>query len=241
MQDDDEILEAYEQELGGTNGPGRKRGFPVVIGVLGLSCVFLLVEIFANRSIPNDIGTAQHDLRVAQAAATRVFAGTGSYATADSDGLNATVGDVEGIDYVAADEPSGSLRQVSVYTNGVTWSAAVYTDIPNPGASMEAIALREGLWALIYNDTEKGRHSLQIALSEDEGTSWKWRRHLERDTSEQNRGSYHYPSMIQARDGTLHATYSYTQSGVKRGEPSQSIKHAHFNIEWVKQGDRVRR
>lgn len=131
MQDDDEILEAYEQELGGTNGPGRKRGFPVVIGVLGLSCVFLLVEIFANRSIPNDIGTAQHDLRVAQAAATRVFAGTGSYATADSDGLNATVGDVEGIDYVAADEPSGSLRQVSVYTNGVTWSAAVQV---RPGA-----------------------------------------------------------------------------------------------------------
>jgi len=122
--------------------------------------------------------------------------------------------------------------------DGVTWSKAVYTDIPNPGASMEVIALREGLWALIYNDTERGRHSLEVALSEDEGKSWKWRRHLERDTSEQNRGSYHYPSLIQARDGTLHATYSYTQSGVKRGEPSQSIKHAHFNIEWVKQGDR---
>ena len=122
--------------------------------------------------------------------------------------------------------------------DGVTWSAAIYTDIPNPGASMEVIALREGLWALIYNDTERGRHSLEVALSEDEGKSWKWRRHLERDRSEQNRGSYHYPSMIQARDGTLHATYSYTQSGVKRGEPSQSIKHAHFNIEWVKQGDR---
>jgi hypothetical protein len=123
MQDDDEILEAYERELDEPQPPRRKRGFPIVIGVLGLSCVFLLVEIFANRSIPNDIGTAQHDLRTAQAAAAQIHVETGSYAAADADRLNASTGD--GIDYVGADEASQRLGQVSVFANGVTWAAAV--------------------------------------------------------------------------------------------------------------------
>ena len=38
------------------------------------------------------------------------------------------------------------------------------------------------------------------------------RGYLERDeesTDEQKLGQYHYPSIIQAADGTLHATYSY--------------------------------
>jgi predicted neuraminidase len=121
--------------------------------------------------------------------------------------------------------------------DGVTWSAVIDTDIPNPGASMEVVALREGLWMMIYNDTERGRHSLAVSLSADEGKSWKWLRHLERDTTETSPGSYHYPSLIQARDGSLHATYSYTRPGVPKGQPSQSIKHAHFNTAWVKQGD----
>jgi hypothetical protein len=125
VRDDDEILEAYERELDDPQLPRRKRGFPLVIGVLGLSCVFLLVEIFANRSIPNDIGTAQHDLRVAQAAAAQVQAETGSYATSDADGLDASASDGDGIDFVAADEPSQRLGQVSVFANGVTWAAAV--------------------------------------------------------------------------------------------------------------------
>ena len=50
------------------------------------------------------------------------------------------------------------------------------------------------------------------------------------------------PSIIQAKDGTLHATYSYHvgEKGAKRdaaGKPMhKSIKHAHFNVGWVRQG-----
>jgi len=121
--------------------------------------------------------------------------------------------------------------------DGITWSTPIYTDIPNPGSSMEVTGLRDGLWVLIGNDTERDRNSLLVALSDDEGKTWKWRRHLDRDTSSTNPGSFHYPTLIQARDGSLHATYSYTQGGLKPGEPSQSIKHVHFNVEWVKQGE----
>ena len=60
-------------------------------------------------------------------------------------------------------------------------------------------------------------------------------------TDEQQLGQYHYPSIIQAADGTLHATYSFfappasvTPDAEKR-LPRKSIKHAHFNEAWVKE------
>jgi predicted neuraminidase len=110
--------------------------------------------------------------------------------------------------------------------DGITWSPVVDTELPNPGAGIEAVGLRDGTWLLIYNDTDRSRGSLAVSLSDDEGRSWKITRHLEKGS-----GSYHYPSLIQARDGTLHATYSYFD------ERGKTIKHAHFNTAWVKQGD----
>jgi predicted neuraminidase len=109
--------------------------------------------------------------------------------------------------------------------NGQTWSAVTDTDILNSGTSVEAIALRDGRWLMVNNDTEKGRNSLAVTLSDDEGRTWKWKRYLEREET----GSFHYPSVIQARDGSVHVTYSYF---VAEGK---SIKHARFDPEWVKQ------
>jgi len=60
-----------------------------------------------------------------------------------------------------------------------------------------------------------------------EGRTWKWIRHLERHP----RGSYHHPAVIQARDGTIHAVYSFF---VARGK---SMKHAAFDEAWVRAGD----
>jgi predicted neuraminidase len=121
--------------------------------------------------------------------------------------------------------------------DGVTWSPVVDTEIPNPGTGLEAIALKDGTWAMVYNDTERGRHSLAVSLSEDEGKSWKWTRHLDRDNRGDGAGSFHYPSIIQARDGNLHVSYSYFLNHLPKDSPHKTIKHAHFNTAWVKQGD----
>ena len=96
--------------------------------------------------------------------------------------------------------------------------------LPNPGSGLDGLRLNDGQWLLIYNDTVKGRNRLAVSISDDEGKSWKWTRHLENETS----GSYHYPAIIQGRDGTLHAVYSYFVEGGK------SMKHAAFNTAWVK-------
>ncbi|MBL8205200.1 MAG: exo-alpha-sialidase [Blastocatellia bacterium] len=136
------------------------------------------------------------------------------------------------------------LHQSESKDNGETWSPVTDSEHPNPGAGAEIISLRNDHWALIYNDLERGRHSLAVAISDDEGKTWKWKRHLELDASGAEAGSFHYPSLIQAKDGTLHATYSYfvnkkEVSLDKDGKPMRkTIKHAHFNEEWVMEGDR---
>jgi predicted neuraminidase len=118
--------------------------------------------------------------------------------------------------------------------DGLSWSPVVDTDLPNPGSGLEVIALKDGSWAMVYNDTERGRHSLAVALSDDEGKTWRWKRHLELDRREKGAGSFHYPSIIQARDGALHVSYSYFLNHLPEGAPRKSIKHAHFNAAWVK-------
>jgi len=143
--------------------------------------------------------------------------------------------------------PAPHRLQVSTSIDrGETWSRVVDSDRPDPGAGVEVLVLRDGLWLLINNDLEKGRHRLGASLSEDEGRTWKWTRHLERDTDtdiKTGAGSYHYPSILQARDGTLHASYSFHQKKSdtrleSAGKPAtESIKHAHFNEAWIRQGD----
>jgi predicted neuraminidase len=113
---------------------------------------------------------------------------------------------------------------------GMSWSPVVDDDIPNPGSGLEVIRLQSGRWAMVCNDTEQGRHRLAVLLSDDEGRTWKWKRYLENDPP--GAGSYSYPSIIQAKDGTLHVTYSWSQPG-----KGSCIKYAHFNEQWVLQGE----
>ena len=59
--------------------------------------------------------------------------------------------------------------------------------------------------------------------------------HLELAASEG--GSFHYPAIMQSKDGMLHASYSYFGKDSKTGKFEKSIKYAKFNVEWVEAGD----
>jgi len=130
---------------------------------------------------------------------------------------------------VAYMRENGPLKQIRVAEStdeGITWGPVGVTGLPNPGSGIDGIRLANGNWVLVYNDTILGRSSLAVSLSSDEGRSWKRTRHLERHKT----GSYHYPAVIQARDGTIHCVYSYFVDGGK------SMKHAAFNEAWVLAG-----
>lgn len=123
------------------------------------------------------------------------------------------------------DSPGRILESIST-DNGYSWTAAQKSGIVNPGTSIETIALQNGHWIMVYNDVESGRHSLAVSVSDDEGKTWKWTRHLEKE--EAKGGSFSYPSMIQAKNGSIHITYSHQLKGNK------TIKHVAFPLEWVK-------
>ena len=121
--------------------------------------------------------------------------------------------------------PDKRVRRSESEDGGMTWSEVASTDLPHPNAGIEALLLRSGRLLMIYNDTEEDpRDKLAVSISADRGKTWKWTRHLE-DTPD---GRFDYPSVIQAKDGTLHATYSHNL---------KTVKHVHFNEEWVQDGD----
>ncbi len=124
------------------------------------------------------------------------------------------------------DEPGRVMKSVSE-DNGVDWSIARKTQTPNPGSSLETISLENGEWVMVYNDLENGRHRLAVSLSDNEGETWRWTRHLEKEN--QGEGSFSYPSVIQSKDGMIHVTYSYHVSDQK------TIKHVAFTTGWLKE------
>lgn len=129
--------------------------------------------------------------------------------------------------YMRENGPLNKIRVSESQNEGVDWSPVGTIDLPNPGSGLDAVRLHNGHWALVYNDTVKDRKSLAVSVSEDEGRSWRWTRHLEKHTE----GSYHYPAIIQDRDGKLHAVYSYFV------EAGKAMKHVKFNEAWVQAGD----
>ena len=110
-----------------------------------------------------------------------------------------------------------------------TWSENRQSPFPALGGNQRPslIRLANGHWLLVYNDAARGRNSLAVSLSEDEGKTWPWKRHLEK----QDKGSFHYPAVIQGRSGRIHIVYSYFVEGGK------SMKHAAFDANWVRQGE----
>jgi predicted neuraminidase len=122
---------------------------------------------------------------------------------------------------------TGRVRMSESKDEGVSWGEVTSAELPNPGSGLDALRLKSGKWLLVYNDTADGRNSLAVSLSGDEGRTWTKTRHLEKQPT----GSYHYPTVIQTRDGLIHCVYSYFVDGGK------SMKHAAFHEEWVEAGE----
>ena len=122
--------------------------------------------------------------------------------------------------------PPGRVMAAHSRDEGVTWSAARDIELANPGSSLEVIRLKGGQWLYVGNDTEEERNRLSLRLSADEGASWSSGWAIE--PSKEKGQRFGYPSVIQARDGRVHLTYTYTATGGK------CIRHGSFNLEWLR-------
>ncbi|CAN7393323.1 exo-alpha-sialidase [Paenibacillus sp. LjRoot153] len=128
---------------------------------------------------------------------------------------------------------------------GLTWSTV--KDVPelqDPGVGHDLLQLKNGNWAFVHVDTESNRNTLAVALSDDEGNTWKYRRHLALDTRSST-GSYHYPAITQADNGDILISFSRFFSSLDKDSNNQSlssyknIAFSRITEDWIKEGDPV--
>ncbi|HEU5145553.1 MAG TPA: exo-alpha-sialidase [Chryseosolibacter sp.] len=151
-------------------------------------------------------------------------------------GIQATIGIAKDSMLVAYLRDNGPppqrMQRTESRDRGLTWSIAKDDILPNPGAGFDLVTLSNGEWLIVFNDQEDGRFDLSVAISDDDGKSWKWKKQIEHDSRKENPSSSHYPSVIAGKDGTIHVVYSF-----HRGDstPGKTIKYATFDLEWVKE------
>jgi predicted neuraminidase len=126
---------------------------------------------------------------------------------------------------------------------GRTWTGPTRTVLPNNNASIQVVKLNNGTIAIIFNNFSVNedpdatiwppeRYPVTVAISEDEGKTWPYRRHVDTGDDFCGEKNIHlnrrcaYPSIIQTRDGAIHIGYSYRNR--------QCIKYVRFAAEWVK-------
>lgn len=127
--------------------------------------------------------------------------------------------------------PPQRMQRTESRDRGVTWTIGKDDLLPNPGAGFDLVTLSTGEWLMVFNDTEKGRYNLTVALSDDEGKSWKWKKSIENDTRQEKATSSHYPAVIEGADSRIHISYSYHRNDIS---PGKTIKHVSFPLSWIK-------
>lgn len=108
------------------------------------------------------------------------------------------------------DKPNRILK-ASSKDQGVHWTVAIDTDIPNPGASIHGVKRKNGDWVMVFNNLENGRNNLSWIISKNEGETWSSPKIIEESTDKGD--SFSYPTIIESKKGDLLLTYSYHIKG----------------------------
>jgi predicted neuraminidase len=112
------------------------------------------------------------------------------------------------------------FRSVS-HDRGETWTPAEENGLLNPDEGIAMVKLRSGRLVLIFNNSSKSVGGMWLAVCDDgTGINWKVIRAIERNP----RLKLTYPSIMQARDRTIHGTYTWDR---------KSIMHFQFGEEWL--------
>jgi predicted neuraminidase len=128
----------------------------------------------------------------------------------------------------------GKMYKTESFDGGLTWTPASPYVLPNPGGGFHWMRLKSGNIAVIYNHAPAEplnkceRNPVSIALSEDDGKTWAYRRNicefLRDDPNNPNdpkefKNSFGYPTMTQGQDGIIHVT---------------NIQYTSFTEDWIK-------
>ena len=157
---DDDDLERAETDRWSDDEPivsrRSNRGFWVVATALALSCVMLVIAIFANKPLKDSISHSEWSLRRALADAEQIRASGEPFSAADASSLAAA--DAR-LTFLGPDEASTDPGTVSVYADANVWAATVAA---RPGAcfSIKQVAGGDTRYGVSTECT--GRGALQV-------------------------------------------------------------------------------
>ncbi len=97
---------------------------------------------------------------------------------------------------------AGSAWRADSEDGGRTWADVYTTSLPNNNSGLDAVRLEDGRVLLVYNPVGRNwgpRNPLDLAVSSDNGETWKTVAHLEDDPG--SRREYSYPTIVRTKDG----------------------------------------
>ena len=132
-------------------------------------------------------------------------------------------------------------------SDGCHWSPLQATGLPNNNASVQALTLHDGNIVMVFDNSSDDRSGskrisglrkpLSIAMSEDEGKTWKYIRDVEtgrpgmgmaeQSPKKPGREEYSYPSVLQIPDGRIYVAFTFRR---------QTIKVVSFTEGWIRHG-----
>lgn len=118
---------------------------------------------------------------------------------------------------------AGSKRRIHVAHSadgGANWTPATATALPNPNAGIALLRLMDGRLLLASNPKERGRDSLGLQISADDGQSWSAPFLVESGTASDE---YSYPALLQDETGVIHLAYTLKRQAIchLRFKPSE--------------------
>jgi len=111
--------------------------------------------------------------------------------------------------------------------NGLQWSPPEPLELPNPNAAVAATDTSGSEVIMVFNNHEDERNDLTLAISKDQGNSWRIIHEFEREALQAGKKTeFSYPYMIRGRSGDFHLLYTWHK---------KRIKYIHFNQAWLEQ------
>lgn len=107
---------------------------------------------------------------------------------------------------------AGFVARADSEDGGKTWTPLYKTDLPNNNSGIDLLKLDDGRLLLIYNPVGKNwgaRTPLTLALSADNGATWKMIAHVETEP-----GEYSYPAIVKTSKGVA-ISYTWRRERVR--------------------------
>lgn len=112
------------------------------------------------------------------------------------------------------------IHASSTRDGGIVWSLMEVTELPNPDAGISGLRLSDGGLLVAFNDSEKDRSNLTLAISCEDGKGWRRIVALENEPG----ANFSYPFLMRTSDGMIRM--AYTRKG-------KAIALTSFNEGWL--------